>query len=72
MLGEAAAPTSVKNVESPAAIGPAFVAVTTWPALPTVQPVPVPLTNASPAGSVSRTVIVPEVAWPPTLITLRR
>lgn len=42
--------------------------VTVTPESEHVQPVPVALTYVSPAGSVSTTVYVPEVAWAPELI----
>ena len=52
---------------SPAAIGAARVAVTTWPEALKFQPAPAPLVNAIPAGSVSVTVVAPEVAAVPWL-----
>src|SRR5438552_1537431 len=54
---------------SPAAIGPACVAVTTPPAFANDQPAPAPLTNARPVGRVSLTLIVPVVPMLPTLCT---
>ncbi len=55
-----------------AAIGVALsVQVTAWPTAMHDQPVPVPLANVNPAGNVSVTVIVPVVAVPPPLVTVR-
>src|SRR5258708_1857772 len=52
------------------AIGvPASVQVTFCPTAPHDHPVPVPLANVSPVGSVSVTVIVPVVAANPPLVT---
>jgi len=55
---------------APMLIGPGFVQVTTCPAALQVQLVPAPLTNPSPAGSVSVTVIAPVVAAVPMLVTV--
>ena len=60
---------SVQRLESPAAMLPAKVAVTIAPAVAKDQPAPAALTNASPAGSVSRTVVAPDVAPVPALRT---
>src|SRR4051794_37761827 len=49
----------------PAAMTALLVHVTTCAAAEQVQPVPVPDTNARPVGSVSLTVIVPEVGAVP-------
>jgi hypothetical protein len=54
---------------APEAIGPAFVQVTTCPALPHTHPVPVAETKLKLLFSVSVTVTVPEVAAVPTLFT---
>src|SRR5438067_1345199 len=51
------------------AIGvPASVQVTACPMAPHDQPVPVPLANVSPVGSVSVTVMVPLLMTPPPLV----
>src|SRR5260370_920233 len=47
----------------------ASVQVTACPLAMHDQPVPVPLANVSPVGSVSVTVMVPVVATPPPLVT---
>src|SRR5438552_1729226 len=60
---------SVKSRLSPAAIEPLFVAVTVPPAAARLQPAPKPETKLRPAGSGSVTVIGPEVAVVPTLVT---
>jgi len=52
-----------------AAIASGDVQVTVWPEAAHVQSVPVPVANVSPAGSVSTTVIVPEVGTVPVLAT---
>ena len=49
------------GAEAPAAITPAVVQVTAWPAAEQLQPAPPPLTYVSPAGSVSTTVTTPVV-----------
>jgi hypothetical protein len=48
-----------------------LVQVTTCTTIPQVQPVPVATVGVSPAGSVSVTVLVPLVAVPPTLLTVK-
>src|SRR5260370_1211783 len=60
-------------VDAPlAAIGVAeSVQVTACPLAMHDQPVPIPLANVSPAGSVSVTVIVPVIAALPPLVTTR-
>ena len=65
----ATAAVSVNRLESPAARLPANVAVTTCPELAKDQPAPAAPTNASPAGSVSATVVAPTVAAVPALRT---
>src|SRR5260370_24444438 len=69
--GLAATFTLSVMVEVPfTAIGvPASVQVTFWPLAMHDQPVPVPLANVSPVGSVSVTVIVPLLTAPPALVT---
>src|SRR6266849_8277740 len=62
---------SVMTLTPAGASGPGFVQVTTWPAAPQVQPVPVPETNARPVGSVSVTVIVAVVAAVPPFVTVK-
>jgi hypothetical protein len=74
-LGNAAEPTATvtrKRALSPAAIAPACVAVTIPPAAEMLQPTPTPLTNVSPAGSVSRTVTAPVVTAVPMFVTTSR
>ena len=65
----ATAAVSVNRVESPAARLAANVAVTIAPEVAKDQPAPAAPTNPRPAGSVSRTVVAPEVAAPPRLRT---
>ena len=48
-----------------------LVQVTVWAAMPQDQPVPEAAVGVSPAGSVSVMVVVPLVALPPTLLTVR-
>src|SRR5439155_17588948 len=70
--GRAPGPTvtsSVKLALSPAAIGPGFVAVRTWPPVENVHPVPAALENPSPAGSVSVHRTAPNVAAVPAFTT---
>ncbi len=56
-------------LDAPAAMTAALVHVTVCPAALHVQPVPVAALNVSPVGSVSVTVIVPDVATFPELLT---
>jgi hypothetical protein len=71
--GAAAASTFTVNAIGfpavPAAIGVALVHVTVCPAALHVQPLPVAASNDSPAGNVSVTVMVPNVATLPELLT---
>jgi hypothetical protein len=71
--GTAAASTFTVSVigfpVAAAAMTVALSQVTVWPAALQVHPVPVAALNVSPAGSVSVTVIVPEVATLPVLLT---
>src|SRR5258708_5462999 len=54
------------------AIGVAVsVQVTAWPTAMHDQPVPVPLVNVNPDGNASVSAIVPLVAPPPPLVTVR-
>lgn len=73
MLAGALSATATVSVIFPAAlaaaIGPAFVQVTTCSAAAQAQFVPVPETNVSPAARVSVTVIGPVVAALPLLLT---
>ena len=73
-VGKAAGPTAAVRLsaaESPGAMLAAYWAVTTGPDTATVQPDPAAATKVRPAGSVSRTVVVPAVAVMPTLVTVR-
>src|SRR5437762_1812464 len=63
------ATTSVNAALSPAAIAPAKLALTRLPLALTIQPLPEPDTNASPAGSVSATATGPGNVPPPMLVT---
>jgi hypothetical protein len=54
---------------APAAMTVALVQVTIWPEAPQVQPVPLAALNVRPAGRVSVTVMVPDVATLPVLLT---
>src|SRR5439155_1084577 len=65
----AIAAVSVNRLESPAARLPANVAVTTGPEVAKDQPAPAALTNESPAGRVSATVVAPTVDPVPALRT---
>ena len=68
----AASTVSVTRDESPCAIGPGVVQVTTGPTAEHVHPVPAPEVNARPAGSVSTIVIAPCVGTVPRFATLNR
>src|ERR1700730_18358323 len=61
---------SVITALAPAAIAAGLVQVTTCATATQVNPPPVPLTNVSPAGKVSTTVVVPAVGAPPVLVTV--
>ena len=62
---------SVTSELAPAAMGvAALMQVTSWPVALHAQPVPAPLTNVKPAGSVSVTVIVPLLAANGALLTV--
>jgi hypothetical protein len=62
---------AIISVDVPfAAMDVVLVAVTTPPAALIVQFVPVPIEYVIPAGSVSTTVIVPDVASAPMLLTV--
>ena len=68
--GKAAAPTeavSVKAAESPAAMGPAWVAVTVAKAAEMLHPAPTAETKPSPEGRTSVTVAGPVVVPEPRL-----
>src|SRR6266849_3722153 len=74
-LGTATTPTltvsAIMLVPPPPLIGVVLVQVTIWPEAEQVQPVPVPTMNVRPIGRVSVTVIVPQVAGVPLLVTVR-
>src|SRR5438067_7091539 len=57
--------------DPPAATTLVLVQVTVWAVIPQDQPVPEAAVGVSPAGSVSVMVVVPLVALPPTLLTVR-
>ena len=70
--GTAAAPTAAVRLNEAfplAAMEPGKIAVTTWPMELKLHPAPEPETNVIPAGSVSRTVVIPLVAAAPPLFT---
>ncbi len=74
--GAVATPTltlKAKVLLPAAAIAVLLVQVTVWPEAEQLQPVPVvePVTKLRPVGSVSVTVMVPELATPPLLLTVK-
>jgi len=72
VAGAFAATFTVSVIEVPepaAAMAAVLVQVTVWPTALHVHPVPVAALNVKPVGSVSVTVIVPEVATFPVLLT---